>query len=161
MLDTDKKLEQYETTAVEVANEMHNSNVRAENSKTIIESFPNVRLASENKTKKVEGRGRNFLPSLLLSAIVGTACFGLGYNIRQHNDNSQRMYTIDELITQDLSRNKSFSFTGDFDFFTETYALRILNLRASDYVLSKVKEYFKKYTDPTKPNTINYNGGGK
>ncbi len=161
MLDADKKIVEYEGMAVDVANTLHNDQVRAENSKSVIENFPNVRLASENKTKKVERRGRGFFPSLLLSAIVGTGCFGLGYNIRPVRENSQRMYTIDELITQDLSRNKGFTFTGDIDFFAETYALRILNLRASDYVLNSVKQYFKKYTDPAKPNTINYDGDKK
>lgn len=161
MIDVEQKLEQYETTVVEVANSMYNDEVRAKNSKEIIENFPNVRLASEKTSaRKVLGGWEKILPPLLLTVAVGTSFFFLGYNIRQSRENSQRMYTIDELINRDLASNKGFTFTGDIDFFTETYALRILNLRASDYVLSSVKEHFKKYIDPKQSNTIIYNKNG-
>lgn len=156
MLDAEQKLGEYEGMAVSVVNTLHNDQVRAENSKTVIESFPSVRLTSE-KAKKVEGRGRNFLPSLLLTTIIGAGCFGLGYNIRTSRENTKRVEkSIEELIKKDLESNQGFAFSGDIDFFAEMYGLRLLKLQTQPYTTYVVKKYFKNYTNPRSPNTIIY-----
>ncbi|MBI4918392.1 hypothetical protein HY837_00550 [archaeon] len=77
----DEKIEQYKKTAVEVANEMNNDYLRSEASKKVITDFPNVRLASENKTKTQKG-GTKLLSALLL----GTTLITGGYAIHQHSE---------------------------------------------------------------------------
>src|SRR3989338_4029398 len=161
MIDSDKKLEQYENTAVEVANEMHNSNVRAINSKTVIESFPNVRLASEKKQKNVEGGWKDILPSLFLATSMTALGFGLGYSLKSSRVNAEvTAKTIDQLIEKDLTNNQGFIYSGDMDFFAEMYSLRLFSLKPNTYITNAVKNYFKKCSDPTKHNTINYKSGG-
>ncbi len=90
----DEKIEQYEKTAVDVANNVHNDFLRSENSKKVITNFPNVRLASENKTKTQKG-----VASLLSALFLGTSLITGGYAINQHSERKN--------IEQQLGRTES------------------------------------------------------
>ncbi len=187
-LNIEEKVAQYENTAVDVANGMYNPNLRAESSKEIIENFPNVRLASENKTpSKKEGRGRAFLSSLILSTVIGACCFGAGYKTkdyitpprneaRQENpvvpaqvlaipvapqSNAGMRKTIEDIINKDLGE-KGLVFLGEFNDFVLEYGTRILGRRPDEQQQQAISDYLQTRAQPVQGRKIdgsNMKGG--
>src|SRR3989338_2385457 len=159
MNDLDQKLERYETTAVDVANKMYNPNLRAENSKEVLENFPNVRLASEKQKMEKVGRGKAIHSSLFLSTMIGACCFGAGYKTREYISPAKQestaikasfKKTIDELIEKDLNERGEFVFLGDFNRFTEMYATRLLGKSPDAQQLQIVRDHMYNVVVPAK-----------
>lgn len=131
----DEKIKQYEKTAVEVANDMHNPNVRAENSKEVLENFPNVRLASENKSISKGGRkgflSHFFIPTILALGIAGSiAGYTIGRNqneAKKELDKIKQSYqkTINQILDGRNDSVKGFMRLLDKDVFAEYYGKQI------------------------------------
>lgn len=177
--DIEGKVEQYEKTAVQVANEMYNPNMRAESSKEVLESFPNVRLASEKKEiSKKEGRGRAFLSSLLLSTAIGACCFGAGYKTKDYvtptkektpivaqipaipalppivQENASFKKTIEDIVTKDVGSG-GLVFLGSFEEFVPEYGITLFGRKPDEQQLQALTEYLQTHTETVQAHKIN------
>ncbi len=150
MNSIDEKITQYEKTAVEVANEMHSSSVRAENSKEVIENFPNVRLTSETNTVKGGRKGflsYFFIPTILTAGIILSYTTGYSQGNNQNEAKKeleavQRSYqkTINYFIEQRNDSAKGFMRLLDQDVFAEYYGKQIFGKQLDKYQKEFIKE---------------------
>ena len=130
MNELEQKLEQYEKTAVSVANKMHNPNLRTESSKEVLENFPNVRLASE-KNNIVKGGSKSlfspFLKPAMLALATGLIAYTVGYCTRNNQNYSPQNQTAKDFIELKQSYEKTMNNIVDKKEFREGF-IRLFNI---------------------------------